>query len=82
VLELDRRTGLKVEGLLERTGLFAEGSMTTLHLGVGHLEVRGIVVSVARLGRVEFVYVAWGLGLWDMVDLDMTLGLRHRSCMT
>ena len=79
---MGRRTGLRVEGLLERAGLFAGGSMTTLHLGVGHLEVRGIVVNVARLGRVEFVYAAWGLGLWDMVDLDTGWGLRHRSCMT
>ena len=62
VLGLGRHTDLRVEGLYASVGLFAEGSMTTLYLGVGRLEVRDIVVSVARLGRVDFVCAAWGLG--------------------
>lgn len=74
-VELGRRTCLRVEGLHARIGFFVEGSMTT------RLEVQGIV-SVAGLGKVEFVSAAWGPGLWDMVDFDMGQRLRHCSCMT
>ena len=79
---LGKRTGLRVEDLYESAGLFRRNGMTTLCLEVGRLEVRGIVVSVAQLGRVEFVSAAWVPGLLDMVDLDMKRGLRHHYCMS
>ena len=72
--ELGRRMGLKVEGPHARLGLFEGKCMTTLCLGVGHLEVRDIVVSV------DFVSAEWGWVLRDTVDLDMGRRrlLRHR----